>query len=447
MSAENYDYDVLYIGSGHGTFDGAIPLASKGVKVAVVESGLIGGTCPNRGCNAKITLDAPVVLQRLAERLNGVTNGNISINWAKNVEHKDQVIGSLPDAISGFLKSAGIDIFHGFGNLVDAHTVAIEGQGTKTADKIVISTGLRPHRLDIPGTELAGDSEDFMNLKEQPERLVIIGAGYIATEFATIANASGSKVTVLTHGDRALRAYRKEYVDLIIDDLKKRGVEFINNTAVTSFEKTDGGLLVKTASGQNYPADWILDATGRIPNIEKLGLDKAGVKYNKNGVIVNDHLQTSVDNIYASGDVIDKTQPKLTPTAIFESMYLTSLFSKENSDPIDYPAIPSTVFSSPRLAQVGVKYDDAKADPDKYSIKENHLPDDWYRQVDKQTIGDNYLIFDKNDHLVGAGEVSERAEDSINTLLPAIEFKLDSSQLGRLIYLFPSISSATAGEL
>ncbi|KGO32237.1 hypothetical protein Q757_02230 [Oenococcus alcoholitolerans] len=158
-------------------------------------------------------------------------------------------------------------------------------------------------------------------------------------------------------------------------------------------------------------------------------------------------MQTSVDNIYASGDVIDKTQPKLTPTAIFESMYLTSLFSKENSDPIDYPAIPSTVFSSPRLAQVGVKYDDAKADPDKYSIKENHLPDDWYRQVDKQTIGDNYLIFDKNDHLVGAGEVSERAEDSINTLLPAIEFKLDSSQLGRLIYLFPSISSATAGEL
>jgi len=152
-----YDYDVLYLGSGHGTFDGAIPLAQSGVKVGVIEADMIGGTCPNYGCNAKITLDAPVVLMRAAERLSGIVQGNLNIDWTQNEAHKETVINGLPDMIGGLLTDSGIDVIHGRGVFEDNHTIVVAGKSV-TADKIVISTGLRPHRLDISGSELAHDS-------------------------------------------------------------------------------------------------------------------------------------------------------------------------------------------------------------------------------------------------------------------------------------------------
>lgn len=161
--ANQYDYDVLYLGSGHGTFDGAIPLVQSGAKVGVVEADMIGGTCPNYGCNAKITLDAPVALSREVERLAGVVDGKLTINWAKNVAHKNDVIKGLPGMIGGLLDSVGIDVFHGKGSFQDAHTIVVDGQ-EKTADKIVVSTGLRPHRLDIPGTELDNQSRTCLSL-------------------------------------------------------------------------------------------------------------------------------------------------------------------------------------------------------------------------------------------------------------------------------------------
>lgn len=140
-----YDFDVLYLGSGHGAFDGAGPLAASGKKVAVVEGDMIGGTCPNYGCNAKITLDTPVVLQRLAERMQGVVSGNIKINWSALVAHKQAVIKPLPNAIGTGLTQNGVTIIHGYGKFQDAHTVVV-GEKTYTADKIVIATGQRPHR-------------------------------------------------------------------------------------------------------------------------------------------------------------------------------------------------------------------------------------------------------------------------------------------------------------
>ncbi|WP_143803596.1 FAD-dependent oxidoreductase, partial [Oenococcus oeni] len=143
-------------------------------------------------------------------------------------------------------------------------------------------------------------------LSAMPKRLTVIGSGYITMEFATMANAAGSEVTVITHGNRALRKFNQDFVEKIIDDLQKRGVKFVRNTEVTSFEKTGTALTVNAEDNFQLETDWILDATGRIPNVEKIGLDKLGVEYNKNGVVVNDHLQTNVPNIYASGDVIDK---------------------------------------------------------------------------------------------------------------------------------------------
>ncbi|NVY95917.1 NAD(P)/FAD-dependent oxidoreductase [Lactobacillus sp. DCY120] len=442
--ANQYNYDVLYLGSGHGTFDGAIPLAHSGVKVGIIEEDMIGGTCPNYGCNAKITLDAPVALTREVEQLQGIVEGQLSINWTKSEAHKQDVIKGLPGMIGGLLKDSGIDVIHGKGTFKDNHTVLVDGQ-PKTAEKIVISTGLRPHRLDIPGTELAHDSRAFMSLTKLPKQIAIIGSGYISMEFATIANAAGANVTVLMHGDQVLRNFYHPYVAQVVKDLEKRGVKFVKNAGVSSFEKSGDQVEVHYGDSRTLTVDWILDATGRIPNVEKIGLDKIGVKYNQHGIEVNDYLQTSVDNIYASGDVIDKAQPKLTPTAIFESTYLSKRFSGQINDPINYPVIPSVVFTSPRIAKAGLSIEEGKEKS--YQIETNYLPDDWYRQVDNETIGDNSMVFDKQHHLVGVTEVSEQAENVINTLLPAIEFKFGPAELNRLVYLFPSIGSAAWTQL
>lgn len=444
MSVENYDYDVLYLGSGHGTFDGAIPLAAKGVKVAVVEGGLVGGTCPNRGCNAKITLDAPVALQRQLAALNPVITGDTTINWSANMAHKHEVIDGLPDFIGGLLKDNGVEVITGYGKLTAAHSVQV-GDQTYTADKIVIATGLHSHRLAIPGSELAHDSEDFLNLTSLPARMTVIGGGYIALELATIANAAGSDVTILLRGQQALRQFHQPFVETVLSDLTDRGVQILRDTQVTALKQADDALQVVMDTQGTLETDWVLDATGRDPNTQNLGLEDVGVAYTDHGITVNDHLQTSVPNIYASGDVIDKEQPKLTPTAIFESMYLSQTFAGETTEPIDYPAIPTVVFTSPRLAQVGVSV--AQAQKDGATVETNHVPDDWYRQVGKESQGDNALIFDAEHHLIGATEVSEQAADVINTLLPAIEFQYGPAEIGRLVHLFPTIGASAWGQL
>lgn len=441
MPENGYQYDVLYIGAGHGTFDGAAPLAAKGYKVGVIEADTIGGTCPNRGCNAKITLDAPVELIRFQERMKKIVSGDLTFNWAENVKHEHEVIDGLPDFISGLLNDSGVDIIKGHGKLVDAHTIDVDGT-QKTAEKIVVATGQRPHRLDIPGTELANDSTDFMAMTELPQNITIIGSGYISMEFATIANAAGADVTVLMHRDKALRSFHQPYVEHVIADLEKRGVKFVKNANVAGFAKNGSKYTVSYGDGQTIETDWILDASGRIPNVENVGLDEVGVKYNEHGIEVNDHLQTNVDSIYASGDVVDKKQPKLTPTAIYETTYLMKLFSKETDAPLVYPAIPSVVFTSPRIAQVGV--DPASvADDSNYSVNENDLLDGWYRLVDNESYAKNTIVYDSEHKIVGASEVSEKADNAINSILPAIEFGWGPEELGRLVYLFPSLESDT----
>ncbi|WP_048000831.1 dihydrolipoyl dehydrogenase family protein [Lactiplantibacillus herbarum] len=438
--ATNFDYDVLYIGAGHATFDGATPLAKTGVRVGVIESDLVGGTCPNRGCNAKITLDEPVKIKRATERLNHILSTVPEINWTANVAHKQATIDPLPANLTNRLEGAGAQIIHGRAKFQDAHTVIVDSHQTITAEKIVIATGLKPHRLDIPGTALAHDSSDFMNLTELPQNIVIIGAGYIGMEFATIANAAGANVTVMLHGDQALRHFYQPYVEQVITDLSQRGVTFIRNANVQAFTPIDDQYQISYGDNQQLLTDWILDATGRIPNIDDLGLDQVGVKYDRHGIPVNGYLQTNITNIYAAGDVVANNLPKVTPAAYFESKYLMQLFSGETTDPIDYPVIPSVVFTSPRIAQAGVTV--PTAEKAGLKVTDSDLANYWYYQVDQEPIAQSKQIHDQNGRLVGVTEISDQAENAVNALLPAIEFKMTREQVERLTGLFPTIGYA-----
>lgn len=442
-----YDYDVLYLGAGHGTFDGAVPLAQKGFKIGVVEADKMGGTCPNWGCNAKIALDAPVLIRHQQQNMSDLFEGELpKVNWKNNMKHKHDVIDALPDMIEGLVQSVGIDVIHGFGQLKDGHTVQVNGE-EKTAEKIVIATGLHPHKLMVDGHELAHDSQEFLALDELPEDITIIGSGYIGMEFASIAQAAGANVTVMMSHGIVLRNFYQPYVTLIVDQMKKDGIQFIENANVSAFEQTTSGYVVKYGDNQEHATKWILDATGRTPNVENMGLEEVGVEYDQTGIKVNGYLQTSVDSIYASGDVISSSQPKLTPTAAFESAYLTQLFSRETSKEIDFPAVASVTFTTPRIAQVGVSVDEAKDNPDYRVVESDLAQTNWYYQAFKEPIAKRSLVFDQNNQLVGATEVSQKADDVINALVPIIELKPTKEQMGRMIHLFPSIASDVFSSL
>ncbi|EQM53797.1 glutathione reductase [Lactiplantibacillus plantarum EGD-AQ4] len=430
-------FDVLYLGSGHGTFDGAIPLAARGKKVGVIETDLIGGTCPNRGCNAKITLDQPVALKNQVANFQGYgLTGGPEIDWNANFKHERAVIEGLPDMIAGLMEQAGVTLIHGRGEFVDAHTLQV-GDDTYSADKIVIATGQHPHRLDIPGTELAHDSNDFLNLTDLPQRITVIGAGYIGLEFANMALTAGSQVTLLMRGDQALRQFHQPFVERLLAELQDQGLDIRRDWVPTGIKQTGDELTVTSADDQ-VTTDWVLDATGRQPNTANLGLEKIGVTYTKAGINVDDHLQTSVAGVYASGDVIAKSQPKLTPTAIFESQYLTHLFMGDTNAAIQYPAIPSVVFTSPRLAQVGTI---PSADASDVNVTVSDLKDDWFRQTTRDVQGHNLVVTDDQQRLVAAAELGEQADNTINTLLPAIQYQLTPAQREQLVTLFPSIGS------
>ncbi|ANZ57518.1 glutathione reductase [Fructilactobacillus lindneri] len=446
MTENNYQFDVLYLGSGHGAFNGAIPLAMKGKKLGVIEAGKVGGTCPNRGCNAKISLDMPVKVKQEVDAMQGRgLDGTTTINWKQNVQHEKEVINSLPGAIEESMTSVGIDVIHGYGKLVDGHTIDVDGN-QYTANKIVIATGAHYNQLDIPGIELAHNGTAFLNLEDQPQKMTIIGGGYIAIEFATIAAYAGTEVTLLLHHDKALRKFYQPFVEELLTDLEKHGVKIIKNVTPESIEHVNDAYVVKTNQG-DVTSNWVLDATGRNPNVENIGLNTVGVEYDKNGIKVNDHLQTSVDSIYATGDVVDKSVGKLTPTAIFESSYLTKLFSGATTEPIDYPAVPSAVFTSPRIAQVGVSVDEAKANPDKYDVKEANLASDWFRFAMRENKGKTITIFDKKGYLVGMTEISSEADNSIASALPFIEYQISPEKMNDFITLFPTVASETKHHL
>ncbi|USS93213.1 NAD(P)/FAD-dependent oxidoreductase [Fructilactobacillus ixorae] len=447
MEERKYQYDVLYLGSGHGAFNGAMPLAQAGFKLGMIEVDKIGGTCPNRGCNAKISLDMPVKVKEAVDQMQGAgLTGTTKLDWKANYEHEKKIVGVLPKAIGAGLESLGIDLIHGKGTLVDEHTIAVNGQNY-TADKLVIATGAHYHQLDIPGQEYLHNGTDFLDLADQPNRMTIIGGGYIALEFATIAATAGTDVTLMLHHEHALKQFYQPFVEELLTDLEAKGVHIMKNVTPSAVTKQADGYQVETNQG-NVASDWILDATGRLPNVKGIGLDEVGVEYDDHkGIAVNGHLQTSVPSIYATGDVLDKEVGRLTPTAIYEGMYLTKLFTGATTDPINYPAVPSAVFTSPRIAQVGVTPDQAQAHPDQYDIKEADLSQDWFRLAMRANQGKTLTIFDKQGYLVGMAEVSSEADNAIGSALPFIEYHIDPEKMNNFITLFPTIESETKHHL
>lgn len=433
----NFDYDVLYIGTGHAAWHGALILAGAGKKVAFAERDLTGGTCTNYGCDAKALLDGPAELVSALERYKNLgLETDIKMNWPKFMEYKHANIDPLANAMTGMLTGAGFEIIRGDASFIDARTVQV-GDKCVTAENIVIATGQYDFKLDIPGKEFMHTSREILDLKDLPEHITFVGAGIISMEFASLLTQFGVKATVIEFTNRALRQYSEEYTNRIIEKLKASGVEFYFNEEVCGVEKSGDRYLVKTKSGLCVETDYVLAATGRRANTEGLDLEKAGVEYTNDGITVDGFMRTSTANIYASGDVVDKKIPRLTPTATFESNYIATAILG-NPQEIAYPAVPNVVFTLPRIAAAGVGVNEALANPDKYTVQKISYGQMLAFEYRNETDAEATVILDKDNYLVGAELYGDLAAEMINVVAMIINGRMTREMMMGTIWAFPT---------
>jgi glutathione reductase (NADPH) len=356
-----YDFDLLTIGAGSGGVAGSRRAGTHGAKVAIIESLRVGGTCVLRGCIPKKLLVYGAHFQEefIDAAGFGWRIGDNNLDWAALVAAKDKELDRLNGIYVALLEKVGVTIIEGRGVLVDPHAVRI-GDSTVTAERILIATGGWPTVPPIPGFEHAITSNEALDLKRLPRRMVIVGGGYIAVEFAGIFHAAGVEIEMVIRGDALLRGFDEDIRQHLTELYRARGIRIRTGSLLTAIEKRGAGLRATLGTGETIDAELILYATGRAPNTKAIGLEALGIATDHAGAVrVDDWQVTSIPNIYAVGDVTDRLN--LTPVAIAEARAVAdTLFGKQPTR-FDREGVPTAVFSTPTIATVGLTEEQARA--------------------------------------------------------------------------------------
>ncbi|MDI1481853.1 glutathione-disulfide reductase [Polyangium sp. y55x31] len=355
-----FDFDLFTIGAGSGGVAGSRRSASYGARVAICEARRVGGTCVLRGCVPKKLL---VYGAHVAEELEdargfGWTFGEAKLDWAKLIEAKDRELDRLNGIYVRMLRDAGVTTIEGFARIVGPHTVDVGGK-RYTARHILIATGSRPVRPDIPGKELGISSDEALDLPYVPRRVLVVGGGYIGVEFAGVWRAAGAEVTLALRGDNVLRGFDQDVRESVAEGMQKRGIKILRETILRSVAREADGLSVRLAGGEIVETDVVLFATGRAPNTDGLGLEDVGVALDEvRAIKVDSYSRTSVPSIFAVGDVTDRIN--LTPVAIAEARAVAETLFRDRPTEMDHENVPSAVFSQPPVGTVGLPEHEAR---------------------------------------------------------------------------------------
>ncbi|WP_460928227.1 glutathione-disulfide reductase [Pseudomonas sp. MC6] len=357
-----YDFDLYVIGAGSGGVRAARFAAGFGAKVAVAESRYLGGTCVNVGCVPKKLLVYGAHFAEDFEQASGFgwSLGEANFDWATLIANKDREINRLNGIYRNLLVNSGVTLHEAHAKIVGPHEVEVNGERF-TAKNILIATGGWPQIPEIPGREHAIGSNEAFFLKELPKRVLVVGGGYIAVEFAGIFHGLGANTTLLYRGDLFLRGFDGSVRKHLQEELTKRGLDLQFNADIARIDKqTDGSLKATLKDGRELEADCIFYATGRRPMLDNLGLENTDVQLTEKGFIkVDEQYQTGEPSILALGDVIGRVQ--LTPVALAEGMAVARrLFKPEQYRPVDYKMIPTAVFSLPNIGTVGLTEEEAR---------------------------------------------------------------------------------------
>jgi len=434
-----YDFDLFVIGGGSGGVRAGRIAAGYGARVAVAEEYRYGGTCVIRGCVPKKLL---VYGSEYAHAFGdaagfGWTVPPASFDWAAMIAAKDKEIGRLEKIYRGLFENAGAKTFDGRATLKDAHTVAI-GNTTVTADKILIATGGHAVKPAVPGAELMITSNEAFHLKTMPKRIVILGGGFIACEFAGIFNGFGATVTQLYRGEQILRGFDDDIRGHLAAEMAKTGIDLRVKTGVTAVEKVPGGLKVHLTDGSSLEVDAVMAATGRKPNTDGLGLEAIGVKTDAEGaVVVNEYSRSSIENIYAVGDVTNRIN--LTPVAIREGHAFADTVFGKKPRATDHTGVPAAVFSQPPVGTVGLSEEDARrayGEVDVYRTTFRPLKATVSGRDERVMM--KLVVDTRSDRVVGAHMVGDDAGEIIQGLAIAIKAGATKADFDATVGIHPT---------
>ena len=437
----SYEFDLFVIGAGSGGVRAARFAAGFGAKVAVAESRYLGGTCVNVGCVPKKLLVYGAHFAEEFEQASGFgwTLGASSFDWSTLIANKDREINRLNGIYRNLLVNSGVTLLEGHATLTGPNEVLVNGQ-RHTAKHILIATGGWPQIPEIPGHEHAISSNEAFFLKALPKRVLVVGGGYIAVEFAGIFQGLGAETSLLYRGEMFLRGFDGSVRKHLHEELLKRGMDVQFNADIARIDKQpDGSLKATLKDGRVFEADCVFYATGRRPMLDNLGLETTSVKLDKRGFInVNDLYQTDEPSILAIGDVIGRVQ--LTPVALAEGMAVARrLFKPEQYRPVDYNMIPTAVFSQPAIGTVGLSEEQALEDGHQVQIFESSFRPMKLTMTDCQERTFMKLVVDaETDKVLGCHMVGPEAGEIVQGLAIAMKAGATKQHFDETIGVHPT---------
>ena len=438
------DYDAFIIGTGASGITFAYKLKDAGMKVAVVDNMDYGGTCALRGCLPKKVLTGVANVTDAHNRMLGKGTGDRKdiIDWPALIDFKNTFTEPHPAQTEEGFKSAGIGTYHGTAFFENESTLVVNGEKI-SAKYIIITAGSKPRKLNIPGEEHLVTSEQFMQQKELPERIIFAGGGYISFEFAHVAARAVSEVTILQRGDKVLKKFDSDMVNILVKASKEAGINIHKGHEIKKIEKNPAGFKVTTCcqgDGKKgvFFADMVVHGLGRVPNIDELQLEKGNVALDKGNIVLNEYFQsTSNPRVYAAGDCI-RPGPPLTPVVSLQADIAASNIIEGNKHTADYTVIPSTVFTIPPLSSVGIT--------ESISSKEHKVlfydMGQWYsaRRINMGFAASKVIIDEVNDRILGAHILGPNSEEVINFFAVAMRYGLTATQLRSTVFSYPSIA-------
>ena len=438
-------YKLVVIGTGTAAMVAAMRVRAAGWSVAVVDFRPFGGTCALRGCDPKKMLVSGATAADHATRMHGKgTVGETRIEWSDLIDFKRTFTDPVPQKHEQMYGERGIDTYHGQARFTGRNALDVNAESLE-AERILIAAGAEPMKLGIPGEEHLIDNEGFLEMKNLPSRIVLVGGGYIAFEFAHVAQRAGAEVTMLEMQSQVLREFDPDVVGWLVEKSRDIGIDLRTSTAVKAVEMDDAGFIVRaSANGQEQivQADLVVHAAGRVPALEALDLDVAGVAHENGRLTLNEFLQ-SVSNpaVYAAGDAA-QAGPPLTPVSSHDAKVVAANLLEGNHRTPDYTGVPSVAFTIPPIAAVGLSEAKARQRGLKFRMR-SQKASDWFtaRQAAEPTYGFKVLIDEDSDHILGACLIGPHADEVINIFALAIQHGLTADQLKTTLFAYPTGAS------
>jgi glutathione reductase (NADPH) len=444
-------YDFIVIGGGNTGLSAAYRVARAGRKVALVDKGMVGGLCSLAGCNPKkVFVRATEVLEEVRRAgEHGIRTGDVTIDWSRVWQRKKSFTDPVPSQTEDALKKRGIDLIRGEARFLGPDAVAV-GDQVLRAEGFVVATGSRPRRLNFPGADLVQTTDDVLELREPPPRMVIIGAGVVAFEFGQVFARLGTRVTMLLRRGRALAGFDEDFIENVVKFTEDLGVEFLKETEVHSVVQTGTGLRIELSAGgerRAIEADFVLNSAGRVAALESLDLPRAGVEASEKGVVVDDYLRSPGNRrIFAGGDAHGARQ--LSPVASYEGRIIARNFLEGDVEKVDYSTIPRAVFTVPPLASVGMTEGEARKAGRAIDVAANDMTNWKVYAIAGETIARAKVVTETGTgRILGAQLWGAGAADNIHIFAIAMHAGMTASQVKQLVFAYPTFASAIESTL